>query len=77
MAYPEKAFPVTDAARCVLCHQELSEIAQERLHAFENFVQSKLAAEATEAESAYTQAKIQLPNALTRGFVDTPGLRRL
>jgi energy-coupling factor transporter ATP-binding protein EcfA2 len=34
-------------------------------------VQSKLAAEATEAESAYTQAKIQLPIALTQGFVNT------
>ena len=70
-AYPVKAFPVTDAARCVLCHQELSEAAQERLNAFENFVQSKLAAEATEAESAYTQAKNQLPIALTRGLVNT------
>ena len=71
-AYPAKAFPVTDAARCVLCHQELSEIAQERLHAFETFVQSKLAAEATQAESTYTQAKNLLPAAWTPGFVDTP-----
>lgn len=70
-AYPVKAFPVTDAARCVLCHQELSEAAQERLHAFENFVQSKLAAEATQAESAYAHAKNQLPSALTQGFVNT------
>lgn len=70
-AYPAKAFPVTDAARCVLCHQELSNAAQERLHAFENFVQSKLVAEATEAESAYTHAKNQLPVAWTQGFVNT------
>ncbi len=70
-AYPVKPFPVTDAARCLLCHQELSEAAQERLNAFENFVQSKLAAEATEAESAYTHAKSQLPIALTPGFVNT------
>ena len=70
-AYPAKAFPVTDAARCVLCHQELSEIAQERLHAFETFVQSKLAAEATQAELAYTQARDQLPTAWTRKSVDT------
>ena len=70
-AYPAKAFPVTDAARCVLCHQELSDAAQERLRAFENFVQSKLAAEATEAESAYTQAKNQLPVAWTQKNVDT------
>ncbi|MDO8774988.1 MAG: AAA family ATPase [Burkholderiaceae bacterium] len=70
-AYPTKTFPVTDAARCVLCHQELSDAAQERLHAFESFVQSKLAAEATQAESAYTQAKNQLPVAWTQGFVNT------
>ena len=70
-AYPAKAFPVTDAARCVLCHQELSEAAQERLHAFESFVQSKLAAEATQAELAYTQAKNQLPVAWTQKNVAT------
>lgn len=70
-AYPAKAFPVTDAARCVLCHQELSEAAQERLDAFENFVQSKLAAEATQAESAYTQAKNQLPTTWTPKVIDT------
>ncbi len=33
--YPEKAFPVTDEARCVLCHQELSEEAQQRLKELE------------------------------------------
>ena len=70
-AYPAKAFPVTNAARCVLCHQELSEAAQERLHAFESFVQSKLAAEATQAELAYTQAKNQLPVAWTQEFANT------
>lgn len=70
-AYPAKPFPVTDAARCVLCHQELSPLAQERLQAFENFVLSKLAAEATQAESAYTQAKSQLPIAWNQEFVNT------
>lgn len=70
-AYPAKPFPVTDAARCVLCHQELSQLAQERLQAFENFVLSKLAAEATQAESAYSQAKSQLPIAWNQEFVNT------
>lgn len=69
--YPAKGFPVTDAARCVLCHQELSVAAQERLNAFESFVQSKLSAEATQAESAYIQAKGQLPVAWTQAFVNT------
>jgi energy-coupling factor transporter ATP-binding protein EcfA2 len=71
VAYPAKPFPVTDAARCVLCHQELSPVAQVRLQAFESFVLSKLAAEATHAESAYTQAKNQLPVAWIQEFVNT------
>lgn len=70
-AYPTKQFPVTDAARCVLCHQELSPAAQERLQAFESFVLSKLAAEATQAESAYAQAKNQLPAALSQESINT------
>lgn len=70
-AYPTKPFPVTDAARCVLCHQELSPSAQERLQAFESFVLSKLAAEANQAESVYNQAKSQLPVALDQGSVNT------
>jgi energy-coupling factor transporter ATP-binding protein EcfA2 len=70
-AYPAKPFPVTDAGRCVLCHQELSAVAQERLQAFESFVQSKLEAEATQAESAYAQAKNQLPIAWNQEFVST------
>ncbi len=70
-AYPAKPFPVTDAARCVLCHQELSPVAQERLQAFESFVLSKLEAEATQAESAYTRAKNQLPVAWDQKLVNT------
>lgn len=71
VAYPAKSFPVTDSARCVLCHQELSPAAQERLQAFENFVQSKLASEATKAESDYTEAKNQLPAALSQESITT------
>lgn len=71
VAYPTKPFPVTETARCVLCHQELSPAAQERLQAFENFVQSKLASEATQAESAYTEAKNQLPGALNQESINT------
>jgi energy-coupling factor transporter ATP-binding protein EcfA2 len=71
VAYPARSFPVTDAARCVLCHQELSPVAQTRLQAFENFVLSKLAAEATQAEAAYTEAKHQLPAALNQESINT------
>ena len=70
-AYPAKPFPVTDAARCVLCHQELSPVGQGRLQAFESFVLSKLAAEANQAESAYIQAKNQLPVAWNQELVNT------
>ncbi|MDP2095184.1 MAG: hypothetical protein Q8K50_15025, partial [Hydrogenophaga sp.] len=44
--YPAQPFPATKDARCVLCHQELSDVAQERLNAFERFVQSKLESDA-------------------------------
>lgn len=71
VAYPAKPFPVTEAARCVLCQQELFPAAQERLQAFENFVQSKLASEANQAESAYTEAKNQLPAALNQEAINT------
>ncbi|MCX8517665.1 MAG: AAA family ATPase [Rhodoferax sp.] len=69
--YPAQPFPVTEGARCVLCHQELSDDAQERLKAFERFVQSKLESEATEAEAAYTNAKNQLPIAWMPSQIDT------
>lgn len=70
-AYPATPFPATDGARCVLCHQELSEVAQARLLAFEKFVQSKLESDATQAEAAYTQAKYKLAAAWTKEFVET------
>lgn len=69
--YPAQPFPATDGARCVLCHQELSDAAQERLKAFERFVQGRLESEAIEAETVYTNAKNQLPSAWTPNQVDT------
>lgn len=60
-AYPEAPFPVTEGARCVLCHQEISQEAGSRLLDFESFVQSKLEAEARVAESQYSQALKSLP----------------
>lgn len=60
-AYPGMAFPVTNAARCVLCHQELAPDAQQRLLEFESFVQGKLEGEAKEAEHAHTEALKALP----------------
>ena len=60
-AYPEKKFPVTERARCLLCHQELQADAQQRLEAFDAFVASKLEAEAKAAEDAYTEIRDALP----------------
>lgn len=54
--YPDRAFPVTDDARCVLCNQELSAEGQKRLNALEAFVQSRLEVDAASAERHYNQA---------------------
>jgi energy-coupling factor transporter ATP-binding protein EcfA2 len=60
-AYPQKQFPVTERARCLLCHQELQPDAQQRLQDFEAFVGSKLEAEAKAAEKAHADAITALP----------------
>lgn len=60
-AYPGRAFPVTDDAFCVLCHQKLDATAQQRLKDFESFVQGKLEAEAATAEQCYQNALQRLP----------------
>ncbi|QOD80747.1 AAA family ATPase [Chromobacterium haemolyticum] len=71
-AYVASAFPVTDSgARCVLCHQELSEGAQQRLRSFEAFVQGKLETEARQAEATYEQAKNALPEVWKEELIET------
>lgn len=59
--YPDQAFPVTEDAHCVLCHQLLAPDAQQRLRDFEAFVQGKLEAEAKSAEAAYRRTLELLP----------------
>ncbi|ELX1971061.1 AAA family ATPase [Escherichia coli] len=54
--YPDKAFPATDEACCVLCNQALSAEAQQRLNNLEAFVQSRLESDAATAECLYAQA---------------------
>ncbi len=62
IAYPGRDYPVTeDGARCVLCHQELAQEAQNRLQEFETFVQGVVETEAKTAEEAYSAALAQLP----------------
>lgn len=65
VVYPEQKFPVTDEAKCLLCHQELSLEAKERLQNFEKFVCSTLEQDAAKAEKNYKTSLAQLPLALT------------
>lgn len=70
-AYPGRSYPVTDDARCVLCHQTLDEQAQQRLQEFEGFVQGKLESEAKAAEETYKQELDALPTGVTEEQVTT------
>jgi len=57
-AYPEQKFPFTgDDARCILCHQELSPEASERLSRFESFVLDESKKREDEARKAYEAAR--------------------
>lgn len=56
-AYPDKAFPYTkNGAYCVLCHQELSVEAGQRLHGFEHFVQNETKKQENIAKIAFQDA---------------------
>lgn len=69
--YPRQQFPVTEEARCLLCHQHLDATAQARLNEFESFVQGKLETEAAEAKRTYEQALQQLPAVLSDSEIAT------
>lgn len=57
VAYPEQEFPVTDPGSvCVLCQQELSPQAEERLNRFEAFVRDDSKKRADTARVAYDDA---------------------
>lgn len=63
VAYPDRDYPVTgEGVRCVLCHQELTEDAQQRLRDFETFVQGHVEAQAEAAERAFQDALGHLPS---------------
>lgn len=56
-AYPERAFPVTDAGSvCVLCQQDLSHAASHRLNRFEDFVRDDSNLRAEQAQLRLTEA---------------------
>lgn len=56
-AYPERRFPVTDhGSVCVLCQQELTPVAADRLNHFEAFVRDDSQQRADAARVAYDRA---------------------
>lgn len=63
-AYPERAYPVTEEALCLLCHQELAPDAGQRLRDFEEFVRGRVESDAAAAEALYEEAVQELPAAL-------------
>jgi energy-coupling factor transporter ATP-binding protein EcfA2 len=75
-AYPERPFPVTDAARCVLCHQELSAEAADRLRRFEAFIKDESKRKEENARLSHEQTygammQARLPLAELAGFLAT------
>ncbi|HET6456432.1 MAG TPA: AAA family ATPase [Armatimonadota bacterium] len=70
--YPGQDFPVTNpGSRCLLCHQELSNEAQQRLREFETFVQGLVESEAKDAESHYEALLEGLPLVLSEDEIQT------
>lgn len=70
-AYHEQGFPVTgDSARCVLCHQQLSAEAADRLRRFHAFMVDTTERDAAKAEQELEAARKaieqygQLPSAI-------------
>lgn len=56
-AYPDRRFPVTDPSSvCVLCQQELTPVAADRLNRFEAFVRDDSQQRAEAARAAYDEA---------------------
>lgn len=56
-AYPENAYPHTeDGAKCVLCQQDLSPEAANRLHSFETFVKDEAKRQEDQARREYETA---------------------
>jgi energy-coupling factor transporter ATP-binding protein EcfA2 len=55
-AYPEQAFPVTDEGTvCVLCQQELTPEAKDRLQRFDRYIRDTAAEAAQDARNAWQQ----------------------
>lgn len=62
-AYPKDQFPFTeDGARCVLCQQDLSSDAAERLNRFEEFLQSTVQQELDQTKATYKDQFVRIKN---------------
>lgn len=69
-AYPDKPFPVTDGAACVLCQQELDEKAADRMSRFEAFVKDESKRREADAKREYDNVLSAFDgHALTRADV--------
>lgn len=70
--FPGQQFPVTTrGSRCLLCHQELSDEARQRLQDFEAFVQGVVEADAKAAERIYRTLLENLPLAPSEEEIHT------
>lgn len=59
-AYPDRPFPQVEHARCVLCQQELTPAAADRLASFEAFVRDESEAREREAKRALDTAEAKI-----------------
>ena len=78
-AYKETKYPnVSEGSRCVLCHQSLSQEAQDRMISFENFVKGEMQKAATDAAKEYeivSQTIEALPTSETlKARIDAAGI---
>jgi len=77
-AYPGQPFPFTELeARCVLCQQDLSDEASERLKGFEDFVRSTLQQELEAARQVHKEREDPIRNLIISGEVQQEGIKEL
>lgn len=80
-AYKETEYPkVSEGSRCVLCHQTLTQEAQDRLISFENFVKGEMQKAATDAAKEYeiaSQTVEELPTSESlKTRIDATGIQQ-
>jgi hypothetical protein len=77
-AYPDDAFPVTDAnARCVLCQQPLRDDGIERMRRFQDFLTSETQRERDDATTAFEWLREKLANLVVKDDASTEALEEV